>query len=112
MKITDFAAHITRIEAGKRQIDVAQVSEVLKIVNKELFGIPYLLIRLKGTVLFLAGRTIAVALLVTLMAAGIMEFVRSCAPVPPAPVEVVEPDDDCQGNHPPVAVISVTGAAA
>jgi hypothetical protein len=107
MKITDFAAHITRIEGGKRQIDVAQVSEVLKIVNKELFGIPYLLIRIKGT-----GRSIAAFLLIACLSVGCLELMRSCATIPPAPVEAAEPDDDCQGNHPPVAVISVTGAAA
>lgn len=47
MKIIEFATEITKLEAGKTQVSVAQVSEVLRVVNKLLWGIPYLLIRLK-----------------------------------------------------------------
>ena len=46
MKITDYTADLTRREGGKVLLDVAQVAEVLKLINKDLWGIPYLLIRL------------------------------------------------------------------
>lgn len=50
MKITDFATEITKKETGAKQISVAQVAEVLKLVNKQLWGIPYILIKAKGKV--------------------------------------------------------------
>lgn len=36
--IRDFTSHITRLEGGKKKISVAQVAEVLKLVNKETQG--------------------------------------------------------------------------
>lgn len=47
MKITDYTADLTRREGGRVLLDVAQVAEVLKLVNKDLLGIPYFLIRLR-----------------------------------------------------------------
>lgn len=47
MKITDFVSSVTKEEGLKESVKVAQVAEVLKIVNKRLFGIPYLLIKLR-----------------------------------------------------------------
>jgi len=47
MKITDFSTKITKTEGGEVNLSVAQVSEVLKLINKALWGIPYILIRLK-----------------------------------------------------------------
>lgn len=47
MKIIEFAVKITEIEAGKTQVSIAQVLEILKIINAQLFGIPYFLIKIK-----------------------------------------------------------------
>lgn len=47
MKINEFATVVTREEGNKESLSVAQVSEVLKIVNKKLWGIPYVLIKLR-----------------------------------------------------------------
>ena len=47
MKITEFASEVTKKEGLKESLTVAQISEVLKIVNSMLFGIPYILIKLK-----------------------------------------------------------------
>lgn len=46
MKISKFNAVVAKYERGKRQIDIAQISEVFKIVNRLLFGIPYLMVKL------------------------------------------------------------------
>jgi len=45
MKITDFAVEVTKLEGGKKQINIAQVKEVLKVINKLLGGKLYKLIR-------------------------------------------------------------------
>ena len=48
MKITEYTHWLTRREGGAKSVDVAQVAEVLKLINKDLWGIPYILIKLKG----------------------------------------------------------------
>ena len=48
MKINRFVVKIAEMEGGKVNLSVAQISEVLKIINGLLWGIPYTLIRLKG----------------------------------------------------------------
>ena len=45
MKITDFAKKVTLKEGLKKQISIAQILEVLKIINKFLDGQLYKLIR-------------------------------------------------------------------
>jgi len=47
VKINDFASKVTLEEGGAVNLTVAQVSEVLAIVNKLLWGIPYALIKLR-----------------------------------------------------------------
>ena len=45
MNINDFAVKVTKLEGGKKSISIAQVKEVLKIVNGLLKGGLYKLIR-------------------------------------------------------------------
>ena len=45
MKVSEFADKVTRIEGKRKSISVAQVKEVLKIVNELLDGKVYKLIR-------------------------------------------------------------------
>ena len=45
MKITDFAKKITQYEGMKKQVNIAQILEVLKVLNKLLDGDLYKLIR-------------------------------------------------------------------
>lgn len=106
MKINDFASHITRLEAGKKQVDVAQVSEVLKLVNKELWGIPYLLIRFKG---FWAELCLWSAVLVG-FGVALAYAVALASPwrLHEEPVYQASYINDCGDNTPPVAVIEVT----
>lgn len=47
MKIVDFNTRITKLEGGTVNLSVAQVAEVVRLVNKALWGLPYLLIRIK-----------------------------------------------------------------
>lgn len=47
MDINSYASNLTEREGGKKNLDVAQIKEVLKLVNKDLWGIPYILIKLK-----------------------------------------------------------------
>ena len=47
MKVTEFVSEVTRLEGGAVNLPVAQVAEVVKLVNKLLWGIPYALIRFK-----------------------------------------------------------------
>lgn len=112
MKINDFASQVTRIEAGEKQLNVAQVSEVLKIVNSQLWGIPYFLIRIKGNLdLLLAAILVLAVLVASFFCLGGQGKRLTNAP---APVEL-EHADDCQGNTPPIAIIETTqvmGAAA
>lgn len=91
MKISDFASMVTKLEGGKQNLTVAQVSEVLKIVNGQLWGIPYWLIKAKRGV----AKVTAIAL-ITLMASG-------CATIRPTPIAA----SNC-----PVAMIEVKPAIA
>ena len=45
MKITDFNKSIAKSEAGKTQVNIAQISEVSKVINKLTSGELYKLIR-------------------------------------------------------------------
>lgn len=59
MKINEYASNLTKREGKKESLTVAQISEVLKLLNKDLWGVPYVLIRMKRSgkalaVLFLA----------------------------------------------------------
>ncbi len=47
MKIVEFASEVTKKEGLQESLTVAQVSEVLSIINKMLWGIPYMLIKMK-----------------------------------------------------------------
>ena len=49
MKITDFALQISKQEGLKKGVNIAQISEVLKITNNLLDGEVYSLIRKQGT---------------------------------------------------------------
>ena len=46
MKITTFSEKVAKSEGLKEQISIAQIKEVLSIVNQKTFGILYLVIRL------------------------------------------------------------------
>jgi len=43
--VNDFAVYVTKIEGKKRQVSIAQVKEILKIVNDSLDGELYLMIK-------------------------------------------------------------------
>ena len=45
MNINDFAVKVAKLEGGKKSINIAQIKEVLKIVNQLLAGELYKLIR-------------------------------------------------------------------
>jgi hypothetical protein len=45
MRVTDFQKLIARSEGQKEEMSIAQISEVLRIVNRLLGGAVYLLIR-------------------------------------------------------------------
>lgn len=115
MKITDFVSRVTRLEGGKRQTDVAQVAEVLKVVNAELWGVPYMLIRLKGKFRPLGYVFMAIFSIITGFAAALgvshvwrmHEPPHTEGPTVPDPADPM-PGNDCQDNTPPVAVIEVT----
>ena len=47
MKIVEFATMVAKTEGKKKQITVAQISEVLRIVNELTYGGLYLFIRMK-----------------------------------------------------------------
>lgn len=47
MRIPDFAVEVCRHEGKKKQVDIAQVREVLKVANMLLRGRLYTLIRYK-----------------------------------------------------------------
>ena len=46
MKITKFAKRVTRAEKGKKQIDIAQVMELLSKINNLTGGALYAIIKL------------------------------------------------------------------
>jgi hypothetical protein len=45
MKISDFALKVTKREAKKRQVSIAQILEILRIINRLLKGKLYTHIR-------------------------------------------------------------------
>jgi len=45
MKVSDFAVRIALGEKGKKEVNIAQIKEILKVVNEELCGNLYKLIR-------------------------------------------------------------------
>ena len=47
MKISEFSVQITKEEKGKKQVNIAQIKEVLKVINNLLDGKVYKLIRKK-----------------------------------------------------------------
>jgi len=46
MKITDFAKKVTEGEGLKKQVNIAQTLEILKVVNKLTGGLLYIVIKL------------------------------------------------------------------
>jgi len=46
MKVSDFAVEVSQLEEGKVQVDIAQIKEVLKIVNFLTSGVLYKIIKL------------------------------------------------------------------
>lgn len=46
MKITTFAKKIAQAEGLKKQVDIAQISEILRVVNVFTGGVLYAVIRL------------------------------------------------------------------
>jgi len=49
MTINQFAILVTKAEGKKKQISIAQVSEVLRVVNDLTGGLLYLIIKCKWT---------------------------------------------------------------
>jgi hypothetical protein len=48
LKIRDFAVLVTRLEGKKKQVNIAQVMEILRVINKLMGGVFYRLIRCGG----------------------------------------------------------------
>jgi len=46
MNINEFARNVTIEESGKQEVSIAQVKEILRIINKLTGGVLYLVIRL------------------------------------------------------------------
>ena len=46
MNINEFALKVTRREGGKQQVNIAQIKEVLKVINALTHGLLYGIIRL------------------------------------------------------------------
>jgi hypothetical protein len=46
MKVTKFSEKVAKMEGKKEEINIAQIKEILSIVNKLTYGILYLVIRL------------------------------------------------------------------
>lgn len=45
MKITEFARKVAKLEAGKSEVNIAQISEILNVINKLTDGLFYAVIR-------------------------------------------------------------------
>jgi len=45
MKITSFAVKVAKLEGKKRQVNIAQIKEILKIVNNLTCGWLYVMIK-------------------------------------------------------------------
>lgn len=105
MKINDFASEVTRREGGEKQLTVAQVSEVLRIVNAMLWGVPYLLIRAKGNVSrFLAWLLAGAASVAAVIGVSHVWRLHEKAP---EPAKVSAESEDCGGNTRPKAVMEI-----
>ena len=46
MKVTTFARRVTRKEKGRRQVNIAQVLEILKVINSLTKGVFYKIVDL------------------------------------------------------------------
>ena len=46
MLITEFARKVSKQEGLKEEVNIAQISEILRVVNKLTFGILYLVVRI------------------------------------------------------------------
>jgi len=45
MKVSDFAVEVSKIEGKKKQVNIAQIKEILKAVNKLTHGELYKIVR-------------------------------------------------------------------
>lgn len=45
MKVSDFAVEVSKLEGKKKQVNIAQIKEILKIVNNLTAGVLYKAIR-------------------------------------------------------------------
>ena len=45
MKVSDFAVAVAKLEGKKKQVNIAQIKETLRVTNKLLMGKLYMLIR-------------------------------------------------------------------
>lgn len=46
MNITKFALKVAKLEKGKKEVNIAQISEILSVINKLLGGALYAIIKL------------------------------------------------------------------
>lgn len=46
MNLNNFAKEIAKSEGLKKEVDIAQIKEILSIINKKLWGIPYILVKI------------------------------------------------------------------
>ncbi len=46
MNINTFAVKVAKLEKGKKEVNIAQIKEILKIINKLTYGVLYLVIRI------------------------------------------------------------------
>lgn len=59
MKITDFTKEITSYEGKKKNIDIAQIGEILRIINELTNGELYKIIRNRNSTMVLPKMTTA-----------------------------------------------------
>jgi hypothetical protein len=45
MKISDFAREVTKLEGKKKQVNIAQIKEILKVINELTKGEFYKMVR-------------------------------------------------------------------
>lgn len=45
MKVTDFAVRVAKNEGGKKEVNIAQIMEILKVANKLTSGLFYAIIK-------------------------------------------------------------------
>ncbi len=45
MKISEFAVHVARLEKGKKEVSIAQIKEIIKVINFLTAGILYRYVR-------------------------------------------------------------------